>query len=454
MTHVLSDFCAIKLGYKSLMNDFFYLDAETIDRFKIEDEFLVPIYMLADLDESKFLQKPVPKRWVFTCTKLEPDLRGSGAWSYIDWGAHQVIVARKQAKEPTTFKSALEKQGGREWWFPKAVPHPSSLAVRKGINDRYAPFVFEDPVVIDQRLYLFFPKATTTLKAVEAFAVSSLFPLTLETNADLGLGAGVLTLSTEGLRQLPCPDLGAIQQSTVWKNIEEQTKKVLHAPTPTASSMASDVNLQALDALLLEAMGIDPARSAEPSKAAAELALIRIDRSKQRMIVKADASAADIKRTSEPVVQELEAWLAGRAFPKDYLNEDEAVRHFNFPNGPLGLELTYFLGRLEVQVFNGSGDIFFTDEMSEYAGELILRCLQFGLRTFDLPNDEDKSYRLLGVQAQLTNEFEKTFQTAIRRTSLGSLYENTLGGLVLSKLKIDLVGLKRPLHSSGGWHIS
>jgi hypothetical protein len=453
VTGKLADFCDVKLGFKSLQNMFFYVDEATIDRFGIEDEFLVPIFMLGDLDENSYVQRVAPTRWVFTCEKHEPDLLGTGAWDYIDWSGRQTIRARKQAKGVTTVRDALARQGGKEWWFPKAPHHPTQLAVRKGIGDRYAPFVFDQPVVLDQRLYLLFPVTGISVDVLTAFMVSSLFPLSLETNADLGLGAGVLTLSTAGLKHLPCPDLAAIEASESWPKVKSQLLKVLESPTPTAAELPKASAVRRLDGLLLQALGISASRAKEPSEAAAMLARARLDRSKQRKLVRAAASAADIERTSQPVVERLRAWWAARAFPQDYVPDGAATRAIHLPDGVLKVELTYLMGQLTVEISDASGKQVFSDEMDASSGELVLRCLQLGRRSFKVTCDERESYELLSILYGLCDEFTDAFRMEIEHTSLGSLYETALGRLVLEKLKIDLPGLHRDLHASRTWEI-
>jgi hypothetical protein len=453
VSRVISDFCDVMLGFKSLMNDFFYVDEETIDRFEIEDEFLVPLFMLADLDEAKYVQPSIPKRWVFTCTLHEPDLNGTGAWNYIDWGGRQAVREKKQAKEVLTIQTALEKQGGKEWWFPKALQHPVQLAVRKGFGDRYAPFVFDTPQVLDQRLYLLEPKKGLDVEVLTAFFVSSLFPLTLETNADLGLGAGVLTLSTTGLRHLPCPDLSAIQSSKGWPTIQSNLKSALKSTPPNAFSIAGDQALQALDGALLDALKVGSTRRQELADAVAMLAHARLDRSKQRKIEKAASSSADLIRTSQPIVEEMRGWLAARSFPQDYLSPGAPTRGLHFPDGEIRVETLYFLGRLHLKVSKVKGGEILNEDFDASVGELILRCLQLGRRVFDVPTSESDAFAVLGKLSLMLDELDKQFRSAIERTSLGSLYEEALTALVLQSLKINLDGLERDIHSATLWTI-
>ena len=204
----LGDYFDISLGYKTLMNDFYYLDPETIDVWSIEEKFLKPILRLSDLDSDAYRQPKPGVIKLFYCTAEPGDLRGTGAGAYIDWASRQETGAKKQSDStPITWEEALEKQGGAYWWRPKAALKPTKIALRKAIDTVHAPFIFPEAVNVDQRLYTVKPKDSVDEGLATAYLCSSLFALSLEVNADLGLGAGALTLGTRSLIDLPCPDL-------------------------------------------------------------------------------------------------------------------------------------------------------------------------------------------------------------------------------------------------------
>jgi hypothetical protein len=80
----LRNIANVSLGYKSLQNDFFYVNKATINTYGIEKKFLIPMLMLKDLDTSLFQQTPAPSLWLFACREKRGDLRGTGAWRYIE----------------------------------------------------------------------------------------------------------------------------------------------------------------------------------------------------------------------------------------------------------------------------------------------------------------------------------------------------------------------------------
>ena len=138
----LGDIARASLGYKSLQNEFFYLNQATIETYKIEAAYLEPILLFRDLKASAFWQPGKGKTQLFMCREQEGDLRGTGALRYIrTMGAHSANQ-KKQSGKVLTIREVLEAQGGGLWYAPKATPHPARIWLRKAINGTYAPFVF------------------------------------------------------------------------------------------------------------------------------------------------------------------------------------------------------------------------------------------------------------------------------------------------------------------------
>jgi hypothetical protein len=132
---VLSDYAEVRLGFKSFLNDFFYVDQEKVERFGIEGAHLSALLRLDDLDRGAYEQSVEPRLWLFSC-RLEPqDLRGTGAGRYVDWGRRQRTRPRKQTSHSVAWPKAPALQGQRHWYWPAAPTHRTTIALRKGIND-------------------------------------------------------------------------------------------------------------------------------------------------------------------------------------------------------------------------------------------------------------------------------------------------------------------------------
>ena len=445
MGHVLSDYCDVLLGYKSFLNDFFYLDAARIERFGVESEFLIPLYMLADLDHGHYRQTRAPKTWLFWCKREPHDLRGTGAGRYVDWGSQQMTVPRKQTAESVPWPQAPALSHSRHWYFPPAPTHPTRLAVRKGVNACYAPFVFDEPRVLDQRLYLMCPKGDLSFEVLAAYLASSLFALSLETNADLGLGEGVLTLGANNLRALPSVDLDVVEASPGRGEVTEAADALMECEPPEVRQLAEHPELRQLDQALVRALGFDPARAEELETAVIRLAEARLSRARQRSALTSQAARVDIQSVSDSVAQSLETWLKARQYPEDFM-PGESTQRMNFPAGQLEIALAPMLDTCRVVVHGENGTIL-DDTLNLHVAEVLLRALQMGRRVFSLPGTADAAIQALHGFSSLLEEFEDQFAQVVAATGLGDRHRDAVLSKALATLHMPLRELRLPLQA-------
>lgn len=252
----LGEIAQVSLGYKSLQNDFFYLNQATIDTYKIEAEYLQPIVVFRDLDAKSFRQQIDTKTKLFQCRDEEGDLRGTGALRYIRTMATRSANQKKQSGKVLSIREVLEAQGGGLWYAPKATPHPARLWLRKAINGIHAPFVFAVPTVVDQRCNYLDPREGVSWELLGAVLTSTIFAFSLEINGSVSMGAGALEAPTTKLRQYPVFDPRTLDRSekqelvrhgrAVWS--DERPIDWLAKPQPGPK-------LQALDSWLLDRAG-------------------------------------------------------------------------------------------------------------------------------------------------------------------------------------------------------
>lgn len=175
MFTALRNIANVSLGYKSLQNDFFYVNKATISTYGVEKKFLIPMLMLKDLDASVYEQSPTPSLWLFACKEKRGDLRGTGAWRYIEAMADRSAAEKKQTGKNLTIKEVLEAQSGGTWYAPKAKPAFHNIWLRKALNTVYAPFIFDKAVLVDQRLNSIAPVDGVEWQEIAAALTSSIF---------------------------------------------------------------------------------------------------------------------------------------------------------------------------------------------------------------------------------------------------------------------------------------
>ena len=74
------------------------------------------------------------KGYLKSALEDERDLRGTGAYRYIQTMAGRAAARKKQAGAQQTIREALEAQGGVRWYAPKATPHRHRIWLRKAFN--------------------------------------------------------------------------------------------------------------------------------------------------------------------------------------------------------------------------------------------------------------------------------------------------------------------------------
>ncbi len=202
----LGQIARVSLGYKSLQNEFYYVDTGTIAQYGIEDRFLAPIVMLGDLDGQSYFQGPASTRRVFLCREPEAALRGTGALRYIEAMAGRPVAQRKQSGPARTIREVLAAQGGGLWYGPKARPHAAHIWLRKAFDTVYAPLLFAQAAVVDQRCNYLEPVAGSSWELLAAVLTSSAFGYALEICGAASMGGGALEAATTRLRTYPVLD--------------------------------------------------------------------------------------------------------------------------------------------------------------------------------------------------------------------------------------------------------
>jgi hypothetical protein len=321
--------------------------------------------------------------------------------------------------------------------------------MRKGIGTRYAPFLFDKPTLVDQRLYLLAPTQGVDLCVLQAYLVSSLFPLALETNADLGPGAGVLTLSTEMLRELPSPDLRALSTSSVDRERICATARTLLAqgrPADAAQYPQTD-EIARLDEAFAMSIGLPTARAREVAVEVARLADVRIAKSKLRRVIRKAQAGADIDTVATHIADNLRSWLAARRFPDDAGPFSE-VLDLGLPNGELTFSAEHLLSTADVSITDSKGNVVFKKPMSPLQAEVLLRCLEFGRRQFSMPTEDSDVVRTLDYANEVARGLDSEFKRLLDETGTGSRHHQAVYRAVEKKIEVDLIGLYRPYRAA------
>ena len=251
----LEDIAVVELGYTTGFNDFFYLEAEDIRKWRIEPRFLVPI-LKSPKEVSELIVSPTSaKKKLFKVEGPRSSLRGTNALKYIEWGDSMGIPGRPYFRGKTGDWFAIPS---RE---PPAIVHPNLFGERHliGLNSH--------KLEIDKKLIGITPKSRNRAPALCAYLNSTFATLMREVNGRSGLGYGALDVPARDLEVMPVLDL-----RSAGTEVEEELGNWLRANSRTdfrsvfeelGARTSDEFNVRkvakhraALDTIVFDALGL------------------------------------------------------------------------------------------------------------------------------------------------------------------------------------------------------
>ena len=439
----------VSLGYKSLQNEFFYLERTTVDRFEIEPEFLKPVFMLRDINPAAFVQAERPRLWLFYCQKDEGDLRGTGAYRYIQAMAGRSATRRKQAGTRRTIRETLEAQGGAQWYAPKAAVHRHRLWLRKAFNSTYAPFAFRTPVLVDQRCNSIEPQRGVPYWSLAAWVTSTLFAYVVEINGSASLGAGALDAPTKRLRTYPVWDLRQASREE-HAQLRQLVTEVWNQEAPVDWCKGRPGRRQRrLDEWFMKWAG----KAVAIDRIYADLRAVceaRIGVAKEKPRIERKRRSDSVNQVASSVAARVRGVLERKRFPEDFMEvlEPDELR-LVVPRGELRqVDLYPLMDMAEVRLVGASGQPIYEDSVPWPVGEAIVRACLLGRREFAVSTNRSEAERALRRFHEWFRQVEEGIESAIDESALGTGYEEQLARETYRLLGLHEMAGKRELAHS------
>ena len=232
----LGDVAEVRRGFTTGANDFFYLDAETIQRWGIEDEFLKPVIKSPRECKSILIDPSRLKFKLFMCGKDKEDLEGTAALEYIEWGESQEFNQRPSCS------------GRARWWDLGECEYPDMLW-SDAYNVRFGCFENAGDYFGDKRFFVMKFKGENLV--TRAYLNSTIIPLLIETEGITNLGEGVVYTNVYWLKTIPVlNDYESAQElHQYYDNIK--TREIL-----SIFDEIDQPDRRALDALIFDALNL------------------------------------------------------------------------------------------------------------------------------------------------------------------------------------------------------
>ncbi len=137
----LEQICELEYGNKPGIIDFFILDKEKINKWKIEKQFLVPIITSTKEIETYSINPSDIEKFIFVCSYSLSELKKKGyvnTAKYIEWG--RVQKTKKKAKhtvENVPWPEVPSVKGNRPEWHCIKLKKPGDFIVPCLIRERF-----------------------------------------------------------------------------------------------------------------------------------------------------------------------------------------------------------------------------------------------------------------------------------------------------------------------------
>jgi len=347
----LHEFARVKRGFTTGINEFFYLDDERINHWKIEKQFLAPIIKSPrEIDNIKVRTSDASLK-VFLCNEDKAELkklRAMGALKYIEWGESQ-RTRKGQKEEGGIPYPKVKTVQSRKIWYSLSDQELANLIWIKGYDKKYRVAFSRKKFFLDQQLYGIFPISGINIELLAAVLNSTIFYLGIELCGRIPFGEGVLWTSVEEAENYTyIPNLNLIS-STQADRIKKAFQSLLNRETKDIFEEVKCSDRQALDKLILRSLNLDPNQFLKPLyEGITQLVSQRLELAKLRKKMQNASFQKDVDKLKKFVEQELLP-EGPRPFPKSFLDSRylEDREEISTPGPRLRLG-RFFMGRQEV----------------------------------------------------------------------------------------------------------
>ncbi len=439
---LLKDVALPKRGGVTRINEFFYVTAEVVARFGIEEQYLLPL--IKSPKESKKIEinpSELPLQ-VFVCRETKSELkrrRHKGALAYIEWGEEQTYSDGNDQGLPWP-KGTWVKERQPGWYaLPDSETNPSQIFFSKAQDDTHFHRFSRSELIPDQRLYYLAPAKGSSPALLSALLNSSVCALATELAGPVTMGDGVLELRVEDARDyMLVPDLREVSGAES-KTITAAFEKVCGRDIGNVFEEVKQKDRHALDAAVLRAIGLDPKNSLPPIyDGLCELVRERIElgqmRGKARK-TKARKTGAE-KQTLQDVLTE-ELPNGPHRFPDDFFSDTAKAQpktDIELPGKDLILDTGSLIPALYAKDKSWSRMV-----KSPAEGKLVLYAQQAGHKTAHVPARPVEISRTVANYEGYLRELRKRLYEAFYNRTLDAKMAATLTQAVFDKFHLPKV---------------
>jgi hypothetical protein len=405
-------------GSKTRINEFFHVDAERIQRFGIEDEYLLPL-LKSPKDTPHIVIDPAGLDLkLFVCRKTKSELGHlghKGALGYIEWGERQTYArgtfAGLRWPEGTWVRTRIPG-----WWsLPNTEVNLGRVFFSQAFGERHIHRLCATPIVPDARLYSLRPAKSISNEEAAAVLNCSITSLLLETTGRVTMGEGALEMKVEDARDyLLVPDVRQFADGHR-KDMLSAFSKLLRRPIGPVLTEIERSDRQALDEVIVDALGLPASILDEVYEGLRTLVTERIGLGQMRKKSERSKTRRAIANVEQDVISEVLP-EGPRDYPKDFVRPDLKRSDFErieLPEEPLIIDS--FVGTYRVHT---KGDTFERQVRNPLEGKYLIYAQRHGHRSVMMPTAM--------VEITRTVKDYESFVRDVKALVYGECYKRTL----------------------------
>ncbi len=193
----LKEIGKVRYPIKTGINEFFFVDQNTIEKFNLESEFLIPVLKSPKMISKIQIKKSDFHYFIFNCSSTKQELtqqKKFGALKYISWGEEQLTEKKQQSLVGMKWSNVPSVRRNKPGWYSIQLIPPAEIFCTRFFDKRFFFCYSEMPLIEDQTFYgLILNNSFQKYKElVIALANSTLSYYLLEIFGRTSLGKGAL----------------------------------------------------------------------------------------------------------------------------------------------------------------------------------------------------------------------------------------------------------------------
>ncbi|NHJ40879.1 MAG: hypothetical protein FK731_12685, partial [Asgard group archaeon] len=277
----------IRYSMKTGLNEYFIIDNDIIKKFRIENEFLVPLIKSPkNIKKIQIIKKDLEKRVFNRKMSMETLVKNRkvGALAYINWGKKQRTNKKQQSKGNERYPDVPTVKSHFPYWYSLREVKQADIFCNRFFDKRFYFSFSDDYVIEDQTFYGLKLKEELRKEKMLIIALlnSTLSYLILEVFGRTTLGRGALQYSINDLNMLPILNPRKMSNDDKIKIIDK-FKPILSRQIKSIFNECESKDRQEFDLAILNWLGLDKNYLSELYLSLLNLVRNRLKKSVQKM---------------------------------------------------------------------------------------------------------------------------------------------------------------------------